>query len=99
MVDEPRLTEQTLRVLGALVDAGAKDVSGAQLGREAKLASGTLYPILLRLESAKWVQSRWEEGDPSELGRPRRRYYRITALGRKRATSTFNELASPPPHS
>src|ERR1700730_2117500 len=94
MVDEPRLSKQSLRVLVALMEAGTKDVSGAEIGRDTKLASGTLYPILMRLERARWLQSHWEDGDPSELGRPRRRFYRITALGQRKATSAFNELAS-----
>ena len=53
------------------------------------LASGTLYPILLRLESAGWLASRWESVDPSEAGRPRRRLYRITPGGLRRASEAF----------
>jgi DNA-binding PadR family transcriptional regulator len=33
------------------------------------------------LEKAGWLKSRWEEGEPLTLNRPRRRYYRITAQG------------------
>lgn len=43
--------------------------------------SGTIHPILARLEQAGWLESRWEEIDPSEKGRPRRRYYRFTSDG------------------
>ena len=61
----------------------ATELSGAEIAKHAKLASGTLYPILMRLEEAGWLKSRWEAGDPTLLGRPRRRLYRITAKGVK----------------
>lgn len=90
--DQPRLSTQTLRVLGALISCPGIELSGAQIGRTTKLATGTLYPILSRLERAGWVESRWEDGDPRVLGRPRRRFYLITARGAKNATAAVNEL-------
>jgi len=86
------LSAQTLKVLGALMSVPQDGLSGAQIGRETKLASGTLYPILLRLEQARWLESRWEEGDPSVLGRPRRRFYYVTALGVKKAKAAYQDL-------
>lgn len=83
---------QTLRVLGALMERPQNELSGAQIGRVTKLPTGTLYPILLRLERASWVESRWEDGDPHILGRPRRRFYRITALGAKKAAAAVHEV-------
>ncbi|MGH8217115.1 MAG: helix-turn-helix transcriptional regulator, partial [Steroidobacteraceae bacterium] len=50
---------------------------------------GTLYPILLRLESAGWFASRWENIDPARAGRPRRRLYRFTSTGLSRASEIF----------
>ena len=89
---DPRLSAQTLRVLGALISSPRDEQSGAMIGRETKLASGTLYPILSRLEGAGWLESRWEEGEPRLLGRPRRRLYRLTALGETSTTAAFSEL-------
>jgi DNA-binding PadR family transcriptional regulator len=91
-IDQPRLTTQTLRVLGALTSSPQAELSGAQIGRLTKLPTGTLYPILLRLERARWVESRWENGDPHILGRPRRRFYRITALGARNGAVAAREL-------
>ncbi len=91
---EPRITSQVLRVLGALMLNPRADMSGADIARATKLQSGTLYPILLRLEQAKWVQSSWEDGDPRELGRPRRRFYSVTALGAKSARAELRSFAS-----
>lgn len=84
-----RVTAQTMKVLVAIVER--PDVSGADLCRATGLATGTLYPILLRLEKAGAVASKWEAGDPAQLGRPRRRYYRITAEGIQRARETAQE--------
>jgi PadR family transcriptional regulator len=39
----------------------------------------SLYPILYRMERQGWVAARWVE----EPGQRRRRYYRLTASGRK----------------
>ena len=91
--DEPRITGPTLKVLGTLLASPIDEMSGAEITRATKLASGTLYPILFRLEGAGWLQSRWESEDPAQLGRPRRRFYRITGLGAARARSAFDDLA------
>src|SRR5208282_1432231 len=46
------------------------------------LPSGTIYPILARLERIGWVDSDWEDPDAHIAeGRPRRRYYRLTRAG------------------
>jgi PadR family transcriptional regulator PadR len=89
---EVRVTAQTIQVLGAMVSCLSEEVSGAEIGRVTKLKSGTLYPILLRLEQAKWLESRWEADDPRELGRPRRRLYRLTGLGAKKANKALAEV-------
>lgn len=39
----------------------------------------SLYPLLYRLEDRGWIQGRWIE----KPGQRRRRYYRLTAAGRK----------------
>lgn len=95
MGSEPRITIQTLKVLTVLMSRTQDDVSGADIGRSTKLASGTLYPILMRLEDAGWVESRWETENPQDLGRPRRRFYKITGVGMKRSRSALRELALP----
>lgn len=44
-----------------------------------KFNVASLYPLLYRLEKRLWIQGRWVEKD----GQRRRRYYRLTAQGRK----------------
>lgn len=87
------MSAQTLKVLGILLTNPSDELSGAEIARLTKLASGTLYPILLRLEQAGWLASNWESGDPRKLGRPRRRFYHVTAIGAKHASRAFGELA------
>lgn len=53
--------------------------------QEAGLPSGTIHPILARLESLGWAESRWEDVVPQDEGRPRRCYYRLTKDGAERA--------------
>lgn len=84
-----RMSLQTLRVLEAFLEDLTGALSGADLIKRCKLASGTLYPILLRLESAGWFVSRWESIDPASAGRPRRRLYRLTPTGVRRASEVF----------
>ena len=84
-----RLSLQTLRVLEAFLDDPAEPLSGADVRKRGHLTSGTLYPILLRLESAGWLASRWEQVDPATVGRPRRRLYRLTSSGLRRASEVF----------
>lgn len=39
----------------------------------------SLYPLLYRLEGRGWIEGRWVE----KAGQRRRRYYRLTAEGRR----------------
>jgi PadR family transcriptional regulator PadR len=89
---EPRLSAPTLRVLIAFMSAPQDELSGAEIGRAANVASGTLYPILARFEQAGWAESRWEDGDPHSLGRPRRRFYHLTKLGARKTKAAIREL-------
>jgi DNA-binding PadR family transcriptional regulator len=49
------------------------------------LPSGTIYPALRRLEALELVRSDWEDEQRAHRkGRPRRRYYELTAAGKRR---------------
>ncbi|MEV7325256.1 helix-turn-helix transcriptional regulator [Streptomyces sp. NPDC093970] len=83
-----RLTKPTIAVLEVLL-ASATDAPawGLRICREADLGPGTVYPILERLEERKWVESRPESGP--HPGRPARRYYELTGLGRSQAITAL----------
>jgi PadR family transcriptional regulator PadR len=85
-----RMSLQTLRVLEAFLENPTDELAGADVQKRGHLPSGTLYPILLRLESAGWFVSRWEAVEPSSIGRPRRRLYRLTPSGLRRASEVFS---------
>jgi PadR family transcriptional regulator PadR len=82
---EPRMTLPTQQVLRALLADSGREQYGAEIGAAAGLPSGTVHPILARLERLGWVASQWEDIDPSTEGRPARRYYRLTASGAEQA--------------
>jgi PadR family transcriptional regulator, regulatory protein PadR len=84
-----RISLQTLKVLEAFLENPTEQLSGAEVRQRCGMASGTLYPILLRLEAAGWFASQWENIDPSIAGRPRRRLYRLTSTGLRRASEVF----------
>lgn len=84
-----RITATVLQTLRPFLADPRTALSGADIIRETRMFSGTLYPILLRLEAAGWLSSAWEDVDPSEAGRPRRRLYRITATGQRLANEAI----------
>lgn len=90
---EPRLSHQTLRVMKAFLRRSTEGLAGSDLGRETSLPSGTLYPILVRLENAGWLSSEWELVEPSVAGRPRKRFYRLTGRGTNKARAALAELS------
>lgn len=85
MGDPGRRSPQLLKVLRILVKDRQAEHYGLELARATGLASGTIYPILARLEHAGWLTSDWEKIDPTVEGRRPRRYYRLTAEGARAA--------------
>jgi len=89
------MTIPTQIVLEALLHGSARELYGLEIGELAGLRSGTVHPILARLEGLGWLTSRWEEIDPQTEGRPPRRYYRITAEGAQAARSALDKAHRP----
>ena len=52
-----------------------------------KFHIASLYPLLYRLEERGWLHGRWVE----QTGQRRRRYYRLTAEGRRVLASQRNQ--------
>jgi PadR family transcriptional regulator PadR len=93
---EPRLTHASLKVLRAFLESPTVKLSGAEIHKQSGVFTGTLYPLLLRFEAAGWLRSEWEDIDPKEAGRPRKRFYWLTSAGMARANAA---LASVSPRS
>jgi PadR family transcriptional regulator, regulatory protein PadR len=81
----PRMTITTQLVLRAMLADPGREMYGLEICQAAGLPSGTIHPILARLEVIGWAESRWEDADPQHEGRPRRRYYLLTQDGAERA--------------
>ena len=78
----PRMTIPTQLVLRALLAEPTREMYGLQICAAAGLPSGTIHPILARLEHEHgWLTSQWEDIAPAAEGRPRRRYYQLTQDG------------------
>ncbi len=74
-----RLTHPTALVLQALLEGHHH---GFDIMEATELASGTVYPILRRLDAEGLVQSRWERDTIArQEQRPPRRYYELSAGG------------------
>lgn len=89
---EPRLSYQMLRILSQFLESPSEGLAGADIGKATGIMSGTVYPALARLEQAGWLNSVWETLDPSEAGRPRRRLYRLTGAGSRKAIAALKKL-------
>ncbi len=83
MARRPNSSKQTEALLASLLGAASDWRHGYDLSRETSLKSGTLYPILMRLERLGWLEARWE--DEPAPGKPRRHLYRLTSLGMEEA--------------
>ena len=93
----PKMTIPTQRVLEALLADRQRELYGLEIGDGAGLRSGTVHPILARLEGVGWLVSRWEDIDASTEGRPPRRYYRLTAAGVQAARAALARAYRPAP--
>jgi PadR family transcriptional regulator, regulatory protein PadR len=74
-----RVTDATLDVLEVLLQ-DSDDLYGLKIAKAAGRPTGSVFPILARLEDCGWVTSQWEAGDPAARG-PRRRFYRLSPDG------------------
>ena len=86
-----RMTQITALVLRAVA-------SGHRYGFDVMEAcgvpSGTAYPALRRLERAGLLGSRWEDAEEARAeGRPRRRTYELTDVGRQALPDAERKLA------
>jgi len=89
----PRMTLQVQLVLNEMLSEPAEQRYGLDLCEATGLPSGTIYPIMARLERIKWVESDWEDPDAHiAQGRPRRRYYRLTREGAEVAAEALQNI-------
>ena len=76
-----RMTKTTKSVMRALIHDPATASYGLGIMGATGLPSGTVYPILHRLQAKGWLLAAWEEIDPKHEGRPPRKQYWVTGEG------------------
>ena len=76
-----KLTGPLERVLRVMITDPTAPHYGYDLMKAAKLPSGTLYPMLARLQQEGLVDAEWEAQRQDAGGRPPRKYYRLTGEG------------------
>jgi DNA-binding PadR family transcriptional regulator len=86
-----RLGGATIDVLTVLLDS-REPRWGLELIKATARPSGTVYPLLDRLERAGWVESSWD----NDVGRPgpRRRMYRLTPDGTVAARAALSKVSA-----
>jgi PadR family transcriptional regulator PadR len=85
----PRISPETLHVLERFAERPTTWRYGYELSRETGLKSGTLYPILMRLEKYSLLEARWVVTDE---GVPPRHTYRLTPKGLEAARAKLAEV-------
>jgi DNA-binding PadR family transcriptional regulator len=94
---QPALTPLAFEILLCLADgeqhgyAIMRAVAECSGGR-VRTHAGTLYRAIARLVESEWVEELDARPDPD--GDERRRYYRLTALGRRVASAEAQRLAA-----
>ena len=88
-----RIGKATVDVLEVLL--GAEEPRwGLEVIKLTGRPSGSVYPLLDRLERAGWVTSAWD--DDAERRGPRRRMYRLTPEGAAEARRVVARVAPAP---
>jgi len=90
-VQDIGITPKMARVLKVFLEDPAEPRYGFEIMRITGLASGSLYPMLARLERAGWLTKGKENIDPHAEGRPPRLHYTITGAA---ATAARLQLAA-----
>jgi hypothetical protein len=83
------MTSQVRGILHVLMGASAAGVSGADISQEANVPLGPMHTIVERLEQCGWVDGEWQRMPVRGCVPGRQRIYRLTPLGRERATSAL----------
>lgn len=87
------ITPKMAAVLKVFLEDPDQPRYGFQLMRLTGMASGSLYPMLAKLEGAGWLTRGKEDIDPREAGRPARANYTITGAAARAARIQLAELS------
>jgi DNA-binding PadR family transcriptional regulator len=83
MTRKRALSRPARSLLTVLAAARGRWSYGYELASLTGIKSGTLYPLLIRLEGQGYLEAEWQQ--PAAGGRPPRHAYRLTAAGQRLA--------------
>jgi PadR family transcriptional regulator PadR len=89
-----RRTKSLVALAVVLIDDPTGRHWGYDLSRRSRLRGGILYPMLGRLLAAGWLADGWEDLSDAH-GRPPRRYYTLTDLGRRELGAVASTVSNP----
>jgi PadR family transcriptional regulator PadR len=93
------ITPKMAKVLKVFLEAPGQPRYGFELMKLTGMASGSMYPMLARLEEAKWLIRGKETIDPHAEGRPPRLHYTMTgaaAAAARRQLAALSDQYRPP---
>lgn len=80
-------------LLLAMYTAPHREMAPLDIGRSATgVPPGAVFPTLWRMESLGWVSSRWDDPRPAQGTYARRRLYKLTDAGHRRAAEHCRTL-------
>jgi DNA-binding PadR family transcriptional regulator len=80
-----RLSLPALQAVAMMLEDPGAEYWGLAIAKQIHVPTGTIYPILHRLEAAGWLESTLEQVDTTTACRPPRRLYRLTPTGARMA--------------
>jgi PadR family transcriptional regulator PadR len=92
-MQDVEITPKMATVLKVFLEDPDQPRYGFELMKLTGMASGSLYPMLARLESAGWLTKGKENIDPRAAGRPARTHYTITGAAVSAARVQLAELS------
>jgi DNA-binding PadR family transcriptional regulator len=92
-VQDIDITPKMAAVLKVFLEDPDQPRYGFELMKLTGMASGSLYPMLAKLETAGWLTRGKEDIDPHAAGRPARTHYTITGTAVSAARIQLAELS------
>jgi DNA-binding PadR family transcriptional regulator len=93
VMQDLEITPKMAKVLKIFLRDPTEPRYGFELMKLTGMASGSLYPMLARLEEAGWLTRGKENIDPHQKGRPARLHYTITGAAATAARLQLAELS------
>jgi PadR family transcriptional regulator PadR len=93
VMQDLQITPKMAIVLKIFLQDPGEPRYGFELMKRTGMASGSLYPMLAKLEEAGWLARGKENIDPREKGRPPRLHYTITGAAARAAHLQLAELS------